>query len=157
MTATFTASETLEYTWKAPLEQVWGLWTTKAGIEAWYGPSGFRTDVQTLEIKAGGQWLYTMTAVGEQQVAWMTSKGRPLSMAQEGTFLEVVHHERLVFELTAPTGPGTTTTMRHTVTFEPIEGAIRMVFHIEAEAEQMLKGAVSGWKSSMGRMAAKLS
>ena len=36
---------TLERTYRAPLEKVWELWTTKAGIESWWGPDGFTVEV----------------------------------------------------------------------------------------------------------------
>jgi len=35
----------LERTYQAPIEDVWELWTTKEGIESWWGPGGFRVTV----------------------------------------------------------------------------------------------------------------
>ena len=32
---------TMERTFAAPMEDVWELWTTKEGIESWWGPEGF--------------------------------------------------------------------------------------------------------------------
>ena len=32
---------TLERTYKASLQDVWDMWTTKDGIESWWGPDGF--------------------------------------------------------------------------------------------------------------------
>src|SRR5262245_47945643 len=37
---------TLERTFDAPIEDVWDLWTTKDGIESWWGPEGFRVEVR---------------------------------------------------------------------------------------------------------------
>ena len=32
---------TIERTYQAAIEDVWALWTTKEGIESWWGPDGF--------------------------------------------------------------------------------------------------------------------
>ncbi len=34
---------TLERTYKASLQDVWDMWTTKEGIESWWGPDGSRS------------------------------------------------------------------------------------------------------------------
>jgi uncharacterized protein YndB with AHSA1/START domain len=34
---------TIEHTFRATLEEVWDLWTTKEGPESWWGPEGFVT------------------------------------------------------------------------------------------------------------------
>ena len=33
---------TLERTYKASLQDVWDMWTTKEGIESWWGPTASR-------------------------------------------------------------------------------------------------------------------
>jgi len=40
---------TLERTYHGAIEDVWELWTTKAGIESWWGPDGFTVKVLELE------------------------------------------------------------------------------------------------------------
>lgn len=37
---------TLERTYRAPIADVWEMWTTKEGIESWWGPDGFAVTVQ---------------------------------------------------------------------------------------------------------------
>ena len=32
----------VERVYRAPVEDLWALWTTKAGFESWWGPEGFR-------------------------------------------------------------------------------------------------------------------
>ena len=46
---------TIERVINAPIETVWALWTTKPGIEAWWGPEGFSVSVRSLDLRAGGQ------------------------------------------------------------------------------------------------------
>ena len=44
---------TMERTYDAAsLDDVWDLWTTKDGIESWWGPEGFTVKVRTLDLDA---------------------------------------------------------------------------------------------------------
>jgi hypothetical protein len=36
-----TFEDDLERTYRVPIEDLWELWTTKAGFESWWGPEGF--------------------------------------------------------------------------------------------------------------------
>src|SRR6187549_1752661 len=40
---------TLERTYKTSLPELWDLWTTKHGIESWWGPEGFRVEVERID------------------------------------------------------------------------------------------------------------
>ena len=44
----------VERTYRARVEELWELWTTKEGFESWWGPQDFRADVHTLEARPGG-------------------------------------------------------------------------------------------------------
>jgi uncharacterized protein YndB with AHSA1/START domain len=69
----------LQRSFKAPLDLVWEMWTTKEGIESWWGPPGFEVIVNRLELRVGGALEYVMTAVGPEQVAFMKQARQPLS------------------------------------------------------------------------------
>ena len=43
---------TLERVYCAELQDVWDLWTTKDGIESWWGPGGFTVVVRKLDLRA---------------------------------------------------------------------------------------------------------
>src|SRR5207245_3225668 len=45
---------TLERTFQASMEEVWDLWTTKEGIESWWGPGGIRCLGAHARSSAGG-------------------------------------------------------------------------------------------------------
>lgn len=154
--STENAREVIERTWNAPIELVWELWTTPEGFESWHGPNGFRADVITLDPQPGGALDYTMTATDPEKVAWMKSKGRPLSWPAKAKFTEVVPHERLVFEMVMPMGPGIEATMTHTVTFEQTDAGVHMVFILEAAKAEMIGGAAMGYRSSFDRFDAAL-
>jgi uncharacterized protein YndB with AHSA1/START domain len=88
----------LERIYDASIEDVWDLWTTKEGIESWWGPDGFRVDVIELDLRPGGQLYYAMTAVAEPQVEFMKKANMPLSTKTRITYTEVTRHKRLAYE-----------------------------------------------------------
>lgn len=87
---------TLERTYDATPEEVWEVLTTKEGIEAIMGPDGFKADVQTLDLRPGGDLLWTMTTVGREQVEYMTRAGLSLVTRQTAQFVVVDPPRRLV-------------------------------------------------------------
>jgi len=88
---------TLERTFRAPINEVWELWTTREGIEAWWGPEGFSVDVRSLELRAGGDLVYEMSAVAQEQVDYMKKAGMPISTHHTLTFTEVIPPRRLAY------------------------------------------------------------
>lgn len=90
----------------ATSSDVWELWTTKEGIEEWWGPDGFSVTVHTLELRPGGILDYTMTATAPPQVEFMKKAGMPLANRQSGNFTEVEPERLLAFEMRASFIPG---------------------------------------------------
>jgi hypothetical protein len=66
------AQFSIQRTYLASLGEVWALWTTKPGIESWWGPEGFDVAVVSLDLRPGGTLIYLMTAVAPEQAAFMT-------------------------------------------------------------------------------------
>lgn len=89
------AKVVVERTYRARLEELWELWTTKEGFESWWGPEGFRVDVYTLDARAGGKLHYNMIAHAPEQVAAMRQLDRPPSHEVNARFGEVKPLERL--------------------------------------------------------------
>jgi uncharacterized protein YndB with AHSA1/START domain len=89
------AAVVVERTYRASVEELWALWTTKAGFESWWGPEGFRVEVHALEAKTGGALDYDMIADAPEAIAAMKEMGQPLSHGTRGTFAEFRPHERL--------------------------------------------------------------
>jgi uncharacterized protein YndB with AHSA1/START domain len=81
----------------AAVEDLWDLWTTKDGFESWWGPKGFRVEVQKLEPHEGGALLYDMIADAPEEIAAMKKMNMPLSHATRGTFtrIEALKHLEL--------------------------------------------------------------
>lgn len=96
----------IERSYAAPPEKIWELWTTEAGIEAWWAPDGFTVHVDVLELRVGGTLTYTMTATGPEQVAFMENAGLPLSSTSHKTFTGVEPTRRLAYTTLADFIPG---------------------------------------------------
>jgi uncharacterized protein YndB with AHSA1/START domain len=86
----------VERTYRARIEEVWDLWTTKVGFESWWGPQGFRVEVHALEARVGGSLRYDMIADSPEMIAAMKEMGQPTTHATRSSFTELKQHERLV-------------------------------------------------------------
>ena len=98
----------IERVYVASPEEAWALWTTKAGIESWWGPEGFDVTVASLDLRVGGQLVYWMTARAPQQVAFMQRAGMPLSTECKVTYTEVSPPGRLAYKTLADFVPDVT-------------------------------------------------
>lgn len=90
-------TETITRTVPVSPERVWELWTTAGGIEQWWAPEGFRTEVQRLDLKEGGELVYTMTATDPEAIAFMEQNGMPLTTESRKTFTEIRKPTRLAY------------------------------------------------------------
>jgi uncharacterized protein YndB with AHSA1/START domain len=145
---------TLERTFAAPTEDVWELWTTKEGIESWWGPDGFSVKVSKLELWPGGELLYAMTADGPEQVEFMKKAGMPLTTKTRGTYDEIVRHRRLAFRQLADFVPGVAPyDVATLVELHPTAQGVRMVLTFDAmHDEQWTKMAEMGWRNELDKM-----
>lgn len=91
------ATHRLERTYHTTAEAIWNLWTTPAGIESWWAPDGFAVAVQKLELRPGGELVYTMTATGPEQIEFMQNAGMPLVTESRKTFTEISAPTRLAY------------------------------------------------------------
>ena len=66
------AQFSIQRTYAASIDEAWALWTTKSGIESWWGPEGFDVTVTSLDLRPGGELVYLMTAMAPEQVAFDT-------------------------------------------------------------------------------------
>jgi len=146
---------TIERTFDAPLEDVWELWTTKEGIESWWGPNGFMVKVRKIDLRPGGELEYAMIAVGEGEIAYMKKAGMPVSTEHRITYTEITPQERLVYTQKADFIPGVDPYDVGTmVEFHPSGQGVRMVLTIDAmHDEHWTNMAVMGWESELGKLA----
>src|ERR1700720_3344572 len=98
------AQFSIQRTYAASIDEAWALWTTKSGIESWWGPEGFDVTVTSLDLHPGGKLVYLMTAVAPEQVAFMQRAGMPLTSECKVTYTEVSPPSRLAYKTLAEIG-----------------------------------------------------
>ncbi|SHN87642.1 SRPBCC family protein [Bradyrhizobium erythrophlei] len=106
--ATARARFSIQRSYAASIEEAWALWTTKPGIESWWGPEGFEVTVTSLDLRPGGELVYVMTAMAPDQVAFMKRAGMPLSTECRVTYTEIVPPSRLAYKTLADFIPDVT-------------------------------------------------
>lgn len=122
----------IERTYRARIEDVWDLWTTKEGFESWWGPQGFRAEVHTLEPRDGGTLHYDMIADSPEMIAAMKEMGRPPSHPTHSRFTQVKPRERLVVTNVIDFLPGVETYESNiTVDFSTSGNTVRMVVTLD--------------------------
>jgi uncharacterized protein YndB with AHSA1/START domain len=99
--ATPSAQFTIKRTYAASIDEAWALWTTKSGIESWWGPEGFAVTVTSIDLRPGGELVYLMTAVAPEQVTFMKRAGMPLTSECKVTYTEVSAPRRLAYKTLA--------------------------------------------------------
>jgi len=150
---------TIERTFKATLEEAWDMWTTKDGIEAWWGPEGFVTEVRKIDLRPGGELAYNMIAVAPEQIEFLKRAGMPATTPSEVTYTEVVPHRRLAYVSRADFIPGVESyDVLTTIELFPEADAVRMVVTFDAmHDEYWTNMAVMGWESQLGKLERVLS
>jgi uncharacterized protein YndB with AHSA1/START domain len=146
---------TIERSFNAPIDKVWELWTTKDGIESWWGPPGFEVKVRTLDVRRGGELLYAMTAVAPDQIEFLKKAGMALTTESLATYTEVVPRTRLAFTQMADFIPNVKPyEVATTVDFETQQQGVRLVLTLDAmHDEYWTNMAVMGWEQELGKLA----
>jgi uncharacterized protein YndB with AHSA1/START domain len=148
----------LERIYHAGVRDVWDLWTTKEGIESWWGPGGFAVTVRKLDLRPGGELVYAMTAIDPPQVEFMKKAGMPLSHDARITFTEIVPRRRLAYVHLADFIPGVDPyDVATVVELHPTARGVRMVLTFDAmHDEEWTRRATMGWESELGKLEALL-
>jgi uncharacterized protein YndB with AHSA1/START domain len=145
---------TLERIFRASLEDVWDLWTTKDGIESWWGPEGFQVTVRKLDLRVGGELHYAMTAVGAGQVEFMKKAGMPITTEARLTYTEVVAPVRLGYLHVADFIPGVDPyDVATLVELNATGDSVRMQLTFDAmHSDEWTQRAVMGWESELAKL-----
>ena len=128
----------------APRELVWKLWTEPEHIAQWWGPTGFRNTIQTMDVRPGGDWIFVMHGPDGTDYK------------NHSIYREVVKPSLLRYSHIS--GPLFEATATFTERGEQTEVTMRMVFESaelrDRVAEQF--GAVEGLQQTLGRLADRL-
>jgi uncharacterized protein YndB with AHSA1/START domain len=146
---------TIDRTLKAPIEKVWKMWTTKEGLEKWWGPEGFTSVVQHLDVRVGGRFEIVMTAMVPEIIAHLKAAGMGASSVAKGDYIGVEPNRRLAYTNAVDFVPGvepyTTTTV---VELSAVAGGgTRLVVANDVmHDEQWTRMASMGWTQQIGKL-----
>lgn len=133
----------------APRDIVWKMWTDPEHIVQWWGPKGFTTTIQEMDVRPGGTWRLVMHG----------PDGR--DYPNHILYREVVKPERLVYEHTPEHGSEPVRFVS-TVTFvekgQQTEISMQMLFPTARHRDYVAKTykAVEGLAQTLGRLEEKL-
>lgn len=141
-------------TYAASIDDVWELWTTKEGIESWWGPDGFATSVHELDLRPGGQMRYAMTAVEPAQVQFMKQAGMPLTTEAKLTYTEIVVEKSIAYTHVADFIPGVEPyDLGNKVEFFVEGGNVRLVLTLDPmHSDEWTQRAQMGMESQLGKL-----
>ena len=139
---------------RGTLAEVWELWTTKEGLESWWGPDGFRVEVRTLDVRPGGTCEYDMIAVAPEMIAFMKTQNAPTTTAARLRYTVVEPHRRLAYQHAADFIPGVAPyDVEVTVDLYPADGGVKLLLTTDRmHDETWTKRAVMGWDSELGKL-----
>lgn len=107
----------------APRELVYEVWTNPEHAGQWWGPDGFTTTTEKMDVKPGGEWIYTMHG----------PDGRDYFNKMK--FIEAVKPEKLVY---IHSGDDEFVSFNVEVLFEEHEGKTILTMHSVFESEEVL-------------------
>lgn len=138
-------------TFDAPRELVWQAMTDPQHVIHWWGPRGFSTTIETMDVRPGGVWKQTLRGPDGA------------NYPNKSVFKEVVKPERIVFSHGGGRAGGPGASFVATWTFEIVEISktkvtIRMVFPSAADRDFVVKefGAIEGGKQTLERLSEHL-
>lgn len=140
-----------ERVYDASIEAVWALWTTKEGLEEWFAPAGMRVEVRDLELRVGGAFDYVISAVGAEQVAYLTNLDMRQTARVSGQLVEMVRHRRLRIRFNMDFVPGVEPYPYDMLVEMSVKaGRVRLVLTADRHPDpEMTRGAVLGLTSQL--------
>ncbi len=143
----------------ASREQVWKAWTEPERVMRWWGPKGFTSPVNKIDLHVGGVYFNCMRSP-EGQEFWST-----------GVYREIVAPARLIYTDSFADEKGNVVPASHygmegdwqlellvTVTFEEVGGRTKMILrHAGIPAGKMRELCETGWNESFDKLAHELS
>jgi uncharacterized protein YndB with AHSA1/START domain len=134
----------------APREVVWDAWTDPEQIVQWWGPRGFTTTIQEMDVRPGGVWRQTMHGPDGTEYP------------NKSVFLEVVKPERIVFSHGGGRKGDPGAHFESTWTFEEYGNktklTLRMVFSSAAARDLNVKtyNSIEGGNQTLDRLGEQL-
>ncbi len=130
----------------APREMVWKAWTDPKQVAQWWGPRGFSTTIEKMDVRTGGVWKHVMHGPDGTDYP---NKSR---------FVEVVKHKRIVYKHGGGKKGGPSAQFECSWTFEDEKGGtrltLRQVYKSKGARDLIIKtyGALEGAKQTFARL-----
>lgn len=134
----------------APRELVWQAWTDPKHVVHWWGPSGFTTTIQEMDVRPGGVWRHVMHGPDGTDYP------------NKSVFKEVVKPERIVYSHGGGKKGGPGASFVATWTFDAqgdkTRVTMRAVFASAEARDRVVKeyNAIEGGKQTLARLAEHL-
>jgi uncharacterized protein YndB with AHSA1/START domain len=159
MTAPAKKTFTVERVLKASPEKVWQMWTTRQGLERWWGPDGFSVQVSHLDLRVGGRLELVMKTEVPEIVEHLKAAGQSPSNLLRCTYTVVEPNRRLAYETSVDFVPGvppySATTL---VELTPVPEGTRLAVTNDVMHDAMwTERARMGWEQELGKLARALS
>jgi uncharacterized protein YndB with AHSA1/START domain len=139
----------MERIFDAPRDLVWQVITDPDRINNWWGPHGYTTTVEEMDVRPGGRWRFIQHTTGGEDVPF------------KGEYLEVVPPERMVQTFIVDVEPFSSEAAISTVTLEDLGGKTKVTSRDRFSSVDSLEGALStgmtgGALQAWDRLAAEL-
>jgi len=136
----------------APCELVWKAMTDPNHVIHWWGPRGFTTTIEQMDVRPGGVWKHVMHGPDGTDYP------------NHSVFTEITKPRRIVFTHGGAKKDGPEARFEATWTFDALGAGsktrvtIRMVFPTAAERDTIVRdyGAIEGGKQTLERLAEHL-
>lgn len=149
----------IERSFTASPEEIWDLWTTPSGLEAWWGPSGFQVTVQSMDVRPGGELRYSMAATSPDTIAFLQRSAMAATTQALIIYGEVFPFRRLSYSHRIDFVPGVDPYDVSTeVDLLQLSGETRMVISFDRHHDELwTERARMGWDSQIERLAITVS
>ena len=134
----------------APRERVFNAMTDPKQVVQWWGPKGFTTTIEKMDVRPGGVWKHVMHGPDGTDYP------------NKSVFIEVVKPERIVYSHGGGKKGGPAAQFQATWTFEALGDqtklTLQMVFPSAAARDQVVKqyNAIEGGNQTLDRLAEHL-
>ncbi len=145
---------TIERLLGATPEKVWQMWTTREGLERWWGPEGFSVQVLHIDVRVGGHFELIMKTEVPEIVAALKQGGMGASHRLRGDYTVVEPNRRLAYTNAVDFVPGVAPYAATTrVELTAVAGGTRLAVTNDVMHDAMwTERARMGWEQELGKL-----
>ena len=145
---------TVERMLKASPEKVWQMWTTREGLERWWGPEGFSVQVLHIDVRVGGHFELIMKTEVREIVAMLKEGGMNASHRLRGDYTIIEPNRQLAYTNAVDFIPGVTSyKVTTSVELTALAGGTRIAVTNDVMHDAMwTERARMGWEQEIGKL-----